>query len=180
MVVGLIVLLTLQIISLVGICTVRKDLTDRVATLERQTFLYKNQADYNAQQLSLSVIPGSDKLYMPELNLSVPSNEVTRHLLYSYTPGDNKNPNGEVRMYSANALDYKERVQSCLDVIRLKIEPTPNAYSPDQPLYKTVSLADGAKLQIYTSNLKECAQIWQQVSPLLIADNLAQAQLFVK
>jgi|GEM_PF-3510460 len=133
-----------------------------------------NTIDTNNQLLSLSVLPGQNRLYVPELNLTVPLNLQTRALRYSFEEGTTNN----VRLTSALMTDHAVHTQSCSDMVRLKIEDKADAYSPSQPLYASVSLSDGRTLQIYASTTKECNQAWVNVSPQAIAEQFKSAAIY--
>jgi len=132
--------------------------------------------DSVSQQLSLSVLPKENKLYLPELNLTVPFNQLNRSLRYTYEEGTTNN----VRITSAQMIDHGMHVQSCNDMVRLRIEDKPDAYSPSQPSYATVPLSDGRKLQVYASTTKECRQAWMMsaITPQAIAEQFKAATLY--
>lgn len=142
---------------------------------EVATRLVLNELDYTAQQSSLSAIPGTKRLYLPELNLTVPLNTTTSSVRYNFTEAANSNESGEARLSSAIMTDHITRVKSCSDMVRLKIETQPNVYSPDQPHYATVKLADGRTLQVYANTTKECESAWIMMSPQAIAKEFKEA-----
>ncbi len=143
---------------------------------DETTHLIYNELDYANQQLSLSVLPKENKLYLPELNLTVPFSQLNRSLRYTYEEGTT----GNVRISSANMTDHAMHVQSCSDMVRLRIEDKPDAYSPSQPLYATVALSDGRNLQVYASTTKDCQQAWLRsaVTPQAIAEQFKAAALY--
>ncbi len=128
-----------------------------------------NELDNAMQQTALSPITGANRLYLAELNLTLPLNATTSSIRYTYNPGAQSTSTGEARLSSTLVTDHTPHVKSCSDMVRLKIEPKPNPYSPEQPLYTTVHLADGRTLQVYASTTKECQLAWQTVSPQSIA-----------
>jgi hypothetical protein len=168
-----------------AIVYVQTTLSDDIASTKHATqnlqfsdSLTYNEIDSHAQQYSLTVLPKENLLYMPELKITVPLNPITRSIQYNLNqgvPGDNS---GDIRISSSYMTDHSLHVQSCADMVRLKIEATPNAYSPDQPLYATVGLADGRKLNIYASTTKDCTVAWQAISPQQISDEIKKAQSY--
>lgn len=142
---------------------------------EVATRLVLNELDNAVRQSSLSSIPGTKKLYLPELNITVPLNTTTSSVRYTFTEGANSGESGEARLSSAIMADHMTRVKSCSDMVRLKVEAQPDAYSPDQPHYAAVKLADGRTLQIYASTTKECESAWIMMSPQTIAKEFKEA-----
>jgi len=138
------------------------------------TQMLYNEIDTAAQRQSLTPIPGTNRLYLADLNLTVPLSQTTSSVRYMY---DGTN-GGEIRLSSTYMTDHAEHVQSCSDMVRLKVEPKPNAYSPGQPHYASVTLSDGRTLQIYASKIKECQSAWQAMSPQTIAESFKAAVLY--
>src|SRR6185503_19647321 len=147
---GLAILFFLQVISFALIAHTQRNATAAKKASENVQLVY-NEIDGNNQSFSLSVLPKENKLYLAELNLTIPFNQMTRSVRYY-----NEERNGNIRISSSLMTDHTVHTQSCYDMVRLKIEATPDAYSPSQPLYATVNLADGRNLQIYASTTKEC------------------------
>lgn len=175
---AVIALFVIQLASLGLYVRVNYNLKRQIGDNQLSTQLIYNEMDGASQALSLSVLPQTNRLYLPELNLTVPLNPLTRSLRYDPSQGLRGDGSGDIRITSADMTDHQMRVQSCGDMVRLKIEAKPNAYSPSQPLYATTTLNDGRKLQIYASSLKECQTAWQIVSPQKIAEEFKNAQSY--
>jgi|SRR5882672_577027 len=137
-----------------------------------------NELDQVAQQQALSPIPGANRLYLAGLNLTIPLNPTTSSIRYGFSSGAPGNDSGEVRLTSTFMTDHTVHTKSCSDMVRLKMESKPDAYSPEQPLYTTVKLADGRTLQVYASTTKECQLAWQVVSPQSIAEAFKAAATY--
>ncbi len=152
----------------------------KIKNAELSAQLMQNALDNAFLQQSLSPLPGKNRLYLAELNLSVPLDLTTTSLRYAYTLGDPTKQNGEVRVTSALITDHEEHVKSCSDMVRLKVEAKPNPYSPDQPLYTTVKLDDGRTLQVYACTTKECQFAWQPMSPQTIAETFKSAKTYAE
>jgi hypothetical protein len=116
--------------------------------------------------------PQDGRMYVPELRISLPYNDITKTLRYTYSERDG------ARFYSTLVTDRTAHVISCYDMVRVKHEAKPNAYSPGQPSVATVQAGD-PPLQVYAEKNAECAiQAWTQVTPAQIADQLKQAQAY--
>jgi hypothetical protein len=137
------------------------------AQVSAQTAL--RELDSATQQQALTPLPRANRLYLAELNLTVPLNPITSAVRYTVNSVQSSDDN-EVRLTSAYMTDHTVHVKSCSDMVRLKVEAKPNPYSPEQPLYATVQLVDGRVLQVYASTTKECQVAWQAVSPQTIAE----------
>lgn len=137
--------------------------------------LLYNELDSVAQQHNLQALPGQNALYIEELNLVIPANEISRTIRVQNYSQATAN---EIRLSSSAMTDHSQHIQSCSDMVRLKIEPKPDAYSPDQPLYANVKLADNRTLQIYASTTKECQAAWREVSPQNIAAQFIGAKSY--
>jgi hypothetical protein len=173
-----VLLFAVEVITLGLMASYRSDTNKKLSDVTTRNDLLQGQIDSDGMQLPLSVLPGSDRLYLPELNITLPANDVTRYLRYNFLAGATRSQGDEVRLYSTLVIDHQMRIKSCLDMVRLKIEAAPNAYSPSQPHYATVKLSDGRTLQIYISKLAECNTVWQAVNPQQIADNFTHAQVY--
>ena len=138
-----------------------------------------NDLDSALQQQALVPLPGTDRLYLAELKLTVPNDAVTRTVRYNVDLGlPTENGPGDIRLSSTSAVDHRGHIKSCSDMVRLKVEDTPDPYSPEQPLYATLHLADGRTVQLYASNTKECQTAWLAVSPQKIAEAFKAAQSY--
>lgn len=137
------------------------------------TQLIYNEMDFRDQLFSLSVLPGTDRLYLPELGITVPFNTTTRGVRYSFDEWD-KN----IRLTSVYMTDHQTHRMSCDDMVRLKVESKPDAYSPSQPLFATVDLDGGRKLQIYASKHSDCARAWVNATPEAIANQFKDAKAY--
>lgn len=143
------------------------------AEFDKQRIL--SDLDTNQHLLSLAVLAQPNRLYLPELGVVLPLNSITRSAQY-YVDTATSETEPNIRISSTLAPDHKIRTQSCTDMVRLKVEDTPNAYSPSQPHYATVKLSDGRILQIYASvKPEECKQAWATVSPEQLAMEFARA-----
>ena len=171
---GLAILLVLQIAAFALIMHNHKADTKAATDNAAATQLVYNDIDATSQGLSLSVLPKENRLYLPELNVTVPLNLLTRSLRYTYEEGTT----GNVRITSANMTDHAIHTQSCSDMVRLRVEAKPDAYGPSQPLYTTINLEDGRTLQVYASTIKECAFAWQAVSPQAIAEQFKAVKTY--
>ncbi|HEX3568759.1 MAG TPA: hypothetical protein VHT70_03745 [Candidatus Saccharimonadales bacterium] len=137
-----------------------------------QVQMLYNTIDANAQANAVAVDAQNNRVYVPELHISLPYNDITKTLRYTYSDRDG------ARFYSTLVTDHAVHQISCYDMVRAKHEATPNAYSPGQPHVATV-LAGTPPLQLYTESNTTCAtQAWMQITPAQIADELKQAQSY--
>jgi len=169
---AIIVLAIAQVITLGLLSKINNDLNKKTEDTNQSIQLAYNEIDSDSVQQTLAPIPGAQRLYMAEFNLTVELNETTRTMRYY------EDTEGNVRITSAYMFDHQMREQSCDDMVRLRIEPKPNAYSPSQPHYATVMLSDGRPLQIYASTLKECATAWRALTPQQLAEQFKGAQTY--
>jgi hypothetical protein len=169
----IIVLVIAQVASICWFSKENRDVRRQVQDARQENALLYNEIDSIAQQHALSPLPGVNRLYLAELNLTVPLTEMSRSVRYQWAPAD-----GDIRLTSAYMTDHETHIKSCADMVRLKIEPRPDVYSPEQPLYTTVMLADGRTLQVYASTTKECQASWQMVSPQEIAESFKDARSY--
>jgi hypothetical protein len=131
-----------------------------------------NAIDANAQASAPVLSPQDNRLYVPELRISLPYNEITKTLRYTYGDRDG------ARFYSTLITDHAVHRISCYDMVRAKHETKPDAYSPGQPHVATVGTGT-PPLQLYAEQNDECAtQAWQVVTPTQITDELKQAQAY--
>jgi hypothetical protein len=140
--------------------------------LNTKTQLLYNEVDSNTQASAPVVSPQDGRTYIPELRISLPYNDTTKTLRYTYSERDG------ARFYSTLVTDHATHTISCYDMVRVKHESKPNAYSPGQPYVATVQAGD-PPLQVYAEKNAECAaQAWLQITPAQIADQLKQAQAY--
>jgi hypothetical protein len=140
--------------------------------LNTKTQLLYSEVDSNAQASAPVVNPEDGRTYIPELRISLPYNDTTKTLRYTYSERDG------ARFYSTLVTDHATHTISCYDMVRVKHEAKPNAYSPGQPYVATVQ-AGHPPLQVYAEENVECAaQTWLQITPAQIADQLKQAQAY--
>ena len=187
-IIGLIVVL----IALIGILftvfslntdvtTLKKQVEQQEVAISKQNAMLQNESDTNKSLLSLAVVPTTNQLYLPETGVVIPFSDLGRTIAYTVdtaTVNEGEAPN--IRVQSTSVYDHEERRVSCFDMVRLRIEDTPNAYSPSQPLYATVTLSNNRKLQIYASTgPKECVdEVWSNsITPQQIAELFKQAQV---
>jgi len=170
------VLLLVQVVTLFALTQPNRGLDQRLKSVEKSSRLLYNELDWVNQQYSLSVLPDGSRLYLPELDITVPLNDTTRSVRYNFNQGLPGDGDGNIRISSSYMTNHDVHAISCSDMVRLKVEPKPDAYSPSQPLYATVALADGRMLQIYASTTKECQTAWQTISPQKIAAEFKNAQ----
>jgi hypothetical protein len=174
LVIVVILLLVAQGFSWYQLGKTNQKIKDNQATMQ-QTL---NDLDSAMQQTALSPIPEANRLYLAELNITVPLNPTTSSVRYNFSPGASGGSGDEVRLASTAMTDHTMHTKSCSDMVRLKIEAKPNVYSPEQPLYTTVQLADGRALQVYASTTHECQLAWQTVSPQDIAEAFKAASVY--
>lgn len=175
---ALIALLVIQFIIFAIVTRVNQNLKQQINGRQLSSQLIYNGVDDVSQQQSLSVLPKENRLYLPELNLTIPLNPITRSLRYNFNEGSLDSGSGNIRLTSSYMTDHQNHRLSCSDMVRLKIENKPDAYSPEQPLYATVSLADERKLNIYASTTKDCRQAWLMITPQKIAEQFKDAQSY--
>ena len=170
-----VVLLVAQGVTWTQLRQTKQDVKDLQGTKQ----LVLNELDGAIAQSTLAPIPGQKRLYLPELNISVPLNATTSSARYSYSSyGETASKSGDVRITTTSMTDHSMHVKSCADMVRLKIEAKPDAYSPEQPLYASVTLSDGRMLQIYASSTKECADAWRGMTPQTLAAPFKDARLY--
>lgn len=139
---------------------------------KEQTQLLYNAIDGSAQAEAVVVNPQDNRVYVPELHISLPYNDITKTFRYSYTDQDG------ARFYSTLVTDHATRQISCYDMVRVKHEAKPNAYSPGQPHVATVA-AGALPLQVYAESNASCAaEAWLQITPARITDELKHAQTY--
>jgi hypothetical protein len=175
---GLVSLFLIQVVSIGLLAKANRDTNNQLKSEQSSKQLIYSDLDTSVQQLSPSVPADKNQLYIPELNIIFPMNQVTRSIRYNLNQGLPGDDSGNIRINSSYMTDHSMHIQSCADMVRLKIEAKPNAYSPDQPLYATVQLSDGRMLQIYASTTKDCQSAWQVVSPQKIAEELKNSQSY--
>jgi hypothetical protein len=150
-----------------------------VQSLKDSNQIILNELDSTASLRELAAVPGQKRLYVPELNITLPLDETTSTMRYTYTTyGESTSKSGDARITTTMMTDHTTHVKSCSDMVRLKIEAKPDAYSPDQPVYASIKLADGRTLQVYASTAKECERAWLPLSPQALAEPFKQAQSY--
>ncbi|HET9850555.1 MAG TPA: hypothetical protein VFP35_02965 [Candidatus Saccharimonadales bacterium] len=137
----------------------------------------------------VTVSPSEKKIYLPQINLSLPLTTLGTSLVYSpdtaYVAGTNKQPNGPLDEASISTFSTASAAQSqtqfdCSSVIRIKFEPKPSPYNPSEIPSGSVPLANGKILQIYANHLKNCQLEWSmtKVDPDAVAALFKQAQSY--
>jgi hypothetical protein len=170
-----ILLIAAQLTSWCVLHKQNSDLAQQLQSSRLSSQTIFNEVDWMAQQQAMPPIPGAKRLYLPELNLTVPLNPITSSVRYNFNQGIPGDDSSNVRLTSTFMTDHAMHTKSCSDMVRLKIESKADVYSPTQPLYATVTLADGRMLQVYTSTTKECQSAWRTVSPQSIAETFKDA-----
>lgn len=165
----IIVVLVLVIAGLGGLYMQQRKLNKDIQRVAQDQGQIYNEVDARFQQLHLVSAPKEGRMYLPELKVSLPLNPTTESFLYYGQEG------GDIRLSTTLMVDHQTHVMSCQDMVRVKVEAKPNAYSPSQPLYATVQLSDGRTLQVYTSKSKACDFAWQPLNPSQIADQFKEA-----
>lgn len=122
-------------------------------------------------------------LYFPEFRIRLPFTPLSRTIFYDMRSntlpyGSNTDP-AEADILSSAFAGADNTVVNCGDMLRIKLESNPNAYSPHEKV-STVHLADGRTLQLYELvNEKECTDAWNNtVSPEMLNDIFKQAQSY--
>lgn len=137
----------------------------------------------------VTVSPAEKKIYLPQINLSLPLTTLGTSLVYSpdtaYVTGSTKQPNGPLDEASISTFSTAGATQSqtqfdCSSVVRIKFEPKPNPYNPSETPSGSVPLANGKTLQIYANHLKNCQLEWSmtKVNPDAVAALFKQAQSY--
>jgi len=141
---------------------------------DRQLQLLSNRLEASQRTTAVVISPQDNRVYVPELRITLPYNDVTKTLRYDYNNQDG------ARFYSTLLQEQPgEQRISCADMVRIKHEDKPNAYSPHQPHVVTQSLAGATPLQVYALANKECTSIaWSQITPADIANQFRQAQSY--
>lgn len=153
--------------------------TSLANSINTQAQINSDDLSYNMQQEQLAVLPQENKLYLPELHIAVPLDDITRSLYYNYHQGLPGDGGTDIRVYSAFVGDQpKDAATSCSDMVRLKIESKPDAYAPDQPIYASVKLSNGQTMQVYALTTKGCEGAWTIVSPQEIAAEFKKATYY--
>jgi hypothetical protein len=121
-----------------------------------------------------------NKVYMPELNISVPLNETSRNLLYSYNESFDDTPESAIvslRHVVNRQLD-KIGQNSCTQTTYIEATDAPR----DQEGKKhagSVALQDGRTLQVYVNTQDICKAVWAvDANPDLLAEVLLKARSY--
>lgn len=188
---GLIVILIVAV-QLVTLGLMLKNYSLLSETKKSVTIIKQEQATIAATAIGASAQASSERVvvdavgsvvYIPELRIKLPLNDVTRTIAYDTRSfGANGKPatNPDVDVSSAKYLAPQSETRiNCSDFVRLKLEPNPSPYSPhEKPT--SVQLSDGRTLQVYESiNEKECVQSWAiTISPSTLANEFKNAQSY--
>lgn len=161
-------LITVTVYQVVKLRDIEKRLDE---TSTSQQLVY-NEITNQKQLLKPVVSAEKNLVFIPEMRLSLPYNQTTKTLQYY------EDLNGNIRLQSTLVADYEMRTMSCADMVRIKVEESPDEYSPEQKLAYTVPLSDGRTLQVYASSYDDCQLPWQQMSPQQIAEEFKQASSY--
>mgnify|MGYP000153249296 CR=1 FL=1 len=145
-----------------------------------QVFMLQREVDLQKQMLRPVFRPSDGRLVLPEANISLPYNEITKYLQYS------EDLNGNIRFTSALVSDYEpQRQLNCTELARINFtDGTP--YSPWEDYSGEVQLENGQTMYIISAVAFEsnegttevCAEdVWLQVTPQQVADELLKAEV---
>ncbi len=133
---------------------------------------------YNQKSLQRPVVLAKEKLVaFPELGVSLPHNDITKTLQYSYDGED-------MRVTSSLLNDYKIRQMSCLGLVRINMK-NGSAFSPWEENAGSVKLPDGRTLHIVAAkafknneaSTEDCAkEVWAQITPTQVVDAFKAAK----
>jgi hypothetical protein len=156
-----------------------------INTLMQNQVSLRNGMDY--QQVTVS--PSDSKIYLPQLAISLPLTQLGAALVYSphtaYVTGSSKTPTGPndeaaISTFNTASASQSQAQFNCSELVRIKLEAKPNAYSPHEIPSGSVSLANGKTLQIYKIDQKDCQPEWTatQADPAAVAKLFKQAQSY--
>lgn len=153
--------------------------------LEQNTNTVSTSLSYEPVTIS----PTNDRIYFPQLSLSIPITPLGATLVYrpdtAYVTGSYKIPTGpfdeaEVSTFTTANTKQTQSQFDCSGLVRIKFEPKPNPYNPNEIPSGSISLANGKTLQVYAYHLKACQAEWTfaQANPDTIAALFKQAQSY--
>lgn len=135
----------------------------------------------------LAVSPTDNKIYLPQLNLSIPLSVLGSSLVYSpdvaYTRGastSNVPDEASISTYTTASSAQSQTQFDCSELVRIKFEAKSDPYNPSEMPSGSVTLANGKILQIYSNHLSNCQTEWAytKASPDAIAALFRQAQSY--
>ncbi len=154
-----------------------RDLTNQLDALTSSVQLLNNDVNSNFSTEKVVVDPVGAQVFIPELRIKLPLNETTKTIAYGMRTDQNGALLSEADVTSTNYIaPPMMTVMNCSNLVRLKIEPEPNPYSPHE-IPSSVTLSDGRTLQVYkSSNIPSCMASWQNsVSPESMAQQFTNA-----
>ena len=135
--------------------------------------------DSQSNVFSYAVIDApQQKVFIPELKLSMPLNNQTRELMYRYTPSDQQNSYPEEAIFSTkfHVMTLVENLNQvpCARLVRVTTS------DPGQLQYNEVSagelqLSDGRTLHLLEQKNKDCASRWVSMSPKQMVEAIKSA-----
>lgn len=140
--------------------------------------LYPNSGVVNTQD---------NRVYFPELKISVPMSQLSRDLRYGYTAADKANNTAEQASFQSQ-LALNMLIQSFNDVpcqqrLAGVVVDQKDGYQNGGKYAGSVSLDDGRTLYIYTNETnqtKGCGSFWSSENPSSVVALLKQAPVLLK
>jgi hypothetical protein len=157
-----------------------RDLADERQSTNDRFNLMSNEMDEQKALLRPAVSAKDNTVAIPELNITLPYNTLTKTLQYSTDESNN------IRVTSTLVVDHAPRQLDCGELLRVSFVNT-TVYDPWEEVAGEVKLADGRTLHIiaaraYENNeasTKGCVDIaWKSVTPLQMADEFKKAQSY--
>jgi hypothetical protein len=144
-----------------------------------QIALIHNEMENTNALLKPAVSAKENRVYFPEIKLSLPYNDVTKYLQYSYDSKDTS-------ISSALVSDRVMRQLDCTQLVRLNFNDN-RPYSPWEELAGSVKLQDGRTMNIFAAKAFESnegstadcpKEVWQQVTPQQVGDAFKSAESY--
>lgn len=104
----------------------------------------------------ITVEPKEKKVYIPEMRIHLPYNEVTRDLVYEYQGGSDGHESLEVSTRLAISPFREHLSEKCHQLAYLRVVDEEDKIRHDFDLFKEIELADDRKLAIFANKEDEC------------------------
>lgn len=147
-------------------------LSDRTDEFTETLITQGNKINQAYTTKHLAYEPSTNMLYLPELRIKIPYNNLSKSLTYSMRQNEKNVEISEADVSSDKFMPSPDITQyDCSNFLRLKIEDRQNPYNPAEKAY-SYELSDGRKLQVYVfsgelEGNRECKVLYgtQQIYP---------------
>jgi hypothetical protein len=121
---------------------------------------------------------GASKVYIPELKIYLPFNQLARDLKYAYTDDPTTSAGFSTKILLSHPIQRMNDIPCVQTFAGLTVNKDDPPSWQNSENAGTVKLKDGRTLYLYKNNLKNCVNLWAGITPDNVVDLLKQARSY--